>query len=140
MNQTKPTYKQQGNVGLFDIDIRNSAYLILRNAKNDKSYAQVSGKQSEYDFFMVGMVYSIYNDPGVANAMATDYNDCIRSIGAERLNKGEGMQCSKMWGRTWKNRVFDRLFANPALQNSLYGWLKPELSRMVNSFDNSKRT
>ena len=140
MNQTKPTYKQQGNVGLFDIDIRNSAYLILRNAKNDKSYAQVSGKQSEYYFFMVGMVYSIYNDPGVANAMATDYNDCIRSIGAERLNKGEGMQCSKMWGRTWKNRVFDRLFANPALQNSLYGWLKPELSRMVNSFDNSRRT
>lgn len=124
----------------FDIDIRNSAYLILQNAQNDKSYEQVSGKQSEYYFLMVGLVYSIYNDPGVANAMATDYNDCIRSIGVERLNKGEGGQCAKMWGRTWKSRVFDRLFASPSLQNSLYGWLKPELSRMVNSFDNSRRT
>ena len=124
----------------FDIDIRNSAYLILQHAKNENYYTQFSGKLSEYLFFMISLVYPIYEDPGVSNAMATDYNDCIRSIGVERLNKGEGGQCANMWGHTWKKRVFDRLFASPSLQNSLYGWLKPELSRMVNSFDNSRRT
>lgn len=124
----------------FDIDIRNSAYLILQNAKDDKTYAQVSGKQSEYYFFMVGLVYSIYNDPGVANAMATDYNDCIRSVGVEGLKKGDGIQCGDKWGQTWKNRVFKRLFASQSLQNSLYEWLRPELLRMVNSLDNSRRT
>lgn len=124
----------------FDIDIRNSAYLILKNAKNDKSYTQVSGKQSEYYFLMVGLVFSIYNDPGVANAMATDYNDCIRSVGVEGLKNGEGSQCGEKWGQTWKNRVFKRLFAHQSLQNSLYEWLRPELFRMVNNLDNSRRT
>jgi len=32
---------------------------------------------------MVGLMYSIYNDPGMMNAMVTDYNDDIRSVGFE---------------------------------------------------------
>lgn len=130
----------QDLVSDFDIDIRNSAYLILQNAKNETSYTQVSGKLSEYEFLMVGFVYSIFDDPAVVNAMAKDYNDCIRSVGVDRLNKGEGRECGEMWGRTWKSRVFDRLFASSSLQNTLYEWLRPELLRMVNGFDDQRRT
>lgn len=129
----------QNLVSDFDIDIRNSLFLILQNAKNDDAYKQVSGKQSEYLFIMVGLLFSIYNDPAVANAMAKDYNDCIRSVGIDRLNKGEGKDCSKNWGRTWKSRVLDRLFSNSSLQNTLYEWLRPELLRMVNGFDDQQR-
>ena len=124
----------------FDIDIRNSVYLILQNAQNDNAYTQVSGKQSEYYFIMVGLVYPIYSDPGMANAMATDYNDCIRSVGVEGVKNGEGAQCSDKWGQTWKNRVFKRIFASSSLQNILYEWLRPELFRMVNNMGNTRRT
>ena len=131
----------QNLVSGFDIDIRNSAYLILQNMKNATSYTYAkSDKEAELYFAMANILYPVLSDAGVSNAMAKDYNDCVKSIGAERLNKGEGRQCSEGWGRSWKAQVVDKVLASPSLQNTIYEWVKPELKRVMNGLNNDQRT
>lgn len=123
----------------FDIDIRNSTYLILQTVKNDKSYSYSSGNMAQMVFTMSNIIYPMYEDPAIINAMATDYNSCIRSIGVTRLNRGEGQQCSEQWGTTWKSQVINGLLRSPSLQNSLYTWVKPELRNVVNDLNSQQR-
>lgn len=124
----------------FDIDIRNSTYLILQTVKNDKSYTYSTGNTAQMVFTMTSVIYPMYEDPAIINAMAKDYNDCIRSVGVARLNRGEGNHCSEQWGTTWKSQVIRGLLSSTSLQNSLYTWVKPELRNVVNGFDSQKRT
>jgi len=125
----------------FDIDVRNSAYNILQNVKKGTSYTYATNtKQAKLYFAMTNILYPVITDAGVSNAMAKDYNDCVKSIGVERLNKGEGRQCSEGWGRSWKSQVVDKVLASSSLQNSLYEWIKPELKRVMNALNNDQRT
>lgn len=128
----------QNLVSGFDIDIRNSAYSILQKV-NNMNYTYAEGKERELYFSMGSIIYPVLGDAGVSNAMAKDYNECIQSIGVERLNQGEGLQCSEQWGRSWKTQVIDKLLASPSLQNSLYEWVKPELLRIIKGFNNDQR-
>ena len=124
----------------LDIDIRNSAYLILQNIKDNKTYTYGTGKEGELYFAMGSILYSVYTDNGVSNAMAKDYNDCIKAVGVERLNRGEGRECSEQWGKTWKTQVVDRLLSSSSLQNSLYEWVKPEMRRVFNGLNSEQRS
>lgn len=129
----------QNLVSGFDIDIRNSVYSILQQVNNE-AYTYGEGKERDLYFSMGSIIQPIMGDAGVSNAMAKDYNECIRSIGVERLNQGEGRQCGEQWGRSWKAQVIDKLLASPSLQNSLYDWVKPELQRVFNGFNSDQRT
>ena len=129
----------QNLVSGFDIDIRNSAYSILQKV-NNMNYTYAEGKERDLYFSMGSIIYPVLGDAGVSNAMAKDYNECIQSIGVERLNQGEGRQCSEQWGRSWKTQVIEKLLASPSLQNSLYEWIKPELLRIIKGFNNDQRT
>ena len=134
-------YEIESLVSGFDIDIRNSAYLILQNVKNNTSYTYAQGdKEAELYFAMSNILYPVLTDAGVSNAMAKDYNDCVRSLGVERLNKGEGRQCSEGWGRSWKSQVIDKVLASSSLQNTLYDWVKPELKRVMNGLNSDQRS
>lgn len=130
----------QNLVSGMDIDLRNSTYLILQSVESDKSYAYNSGTKADFAFTMTNIIYPMYLDPAITNVMAKDYNDCIKSIGEERLNKGEGRQCGDLWGKTWKTRVINRLLSSSSLQNSLYEWVKPELRRVINKMDSDQRS
>jgi len=130
----------QNLVSDFDIDIRNSAYLILQKIKDNQMYTQGSGKEGDFYFTMGSIIYSVIADPGISNAMAKDYNDCVETIGVERLNQGEGRECGELWGKSWKSQVVDRLLASTSLQNSLYNWVKPELCRVFNGLNSDQRS
>lgn len=123
----------------FDIDARNSAYLILQGL-NKSIPSQVSGKKAELNFCMLNILYPYYDDPGVANAMAKDYNDCIKSVGIDELNKGGGRNCSDNFGITWKQKVENKLLSSTSLQTIVYEWIKPELKRVVNGLAGNRRT
>ena len=129
----------QDIVSGFDIDLRNSAYLILQKVKNDDLYTNGSGKYREFLFTLGSILYPAIDDPGVLNAMAKDYNDCVKEIGVERLNQGEGQQCSEQWGKSWKTQVVDKFLRSSALQNSLYTWVKPEMRRVFNALNSDQR-
>lgn len=131
----------QNLVSGFDIDIRNSVYLILQKVKDNMSYTYANGKNESLEYFvMANIIYPIYTDNGVSNAMAKDYNDCIKSVGVERLNKGEGQECSEEWGRSWKSQVIDKLLSSSSLQNSLYEWIKPELRNVINGLNSDQKS
>lgn len=148
----QPVEKAQGNplaatpadlqnlVSGLDIDIRNSTYLILQDIERERSYANSSGETADFAFSMMNIIYLMYTDPAVSNVMAKDYNNCLKSIGLERLKKGEGRGCAEHWGETWKTQVIDRLLASTSLQNSLYEWVKPELCRVVGKLDSDQQT
>lgn len=123
----------------LDIDIRNSAYLILQTFKDNKYYTYATGMTTDL-YFADHILYSVYADKGVTNAMAKDYNDCIKAVGVERLNQGEGRECSEQWGKTWKTQVVDQLLSSSSLQNSLYEWLKPEIRRVFDGLNSDQRT
>ena len=124
----------------FDIDIRNSTFLILQGLNKDIPSGQSSGKESELYFSMTNIIYPYYDDPGVVNAMAKDYNDCVQSVGLEELNKGGGQNCIDNFGVTWKQRVEKILLSSTALQNIFYEWIKPELKNVANRLAGNRRT
>lgn len=129
----------QNLVSGFDIDVRNSAYLILQKVKDEQMYTYGSGKERELYFAMGSILYPAITDPGISNAMAKDYNDCIKEIGVERLNQGEGRECSEQWGNMWKTQVLEKVLRSSALQNSLYTWVQPEMRRVFNGLNSDQR-
>ena len=137
---TPPANIQNLVTGL-DIDIRNSAYLILQKVKDDMTYTYGDSEDEKTLYFATSnIICPVFNDAGVANAMAKDYNECCESLGIERLNQGGRTQCSEQWGKTWKSQVEDRILGSTTLQNSLYEWVKPELLRVVKGLDSNQRT
>jgi len=120
----------------LNIDIRNSAFLILQQVKDIKDY---QWGESTDDGIALFVHYSIVaptnDDPAVYNLSVDDRNNCIAAY-------GDNDNCWEMTyygGPTWKSRVVDKILSSENLQNVLYKWLKPELVRLVGSLDNVQK-
>ena len=120
----------------LDIDVRNSAYLILQNAKNNEDYKWDEGNGAISYFVLGSLIEPMGSDVAIANMLMDDVKDCIAA-------KGEDSDCWMMYmgiSPTWKSQVLDKIYASEKLQNVLYAWIKPELIKVVSGFNPTKKT
>lgn len=127
-------------VSSFDIDIRNSTYNILHMLLDVQMWDNIAkyskNRNEKLNVFSYDVFYLIYSDKGVRRARQVHHNDCIRSVGLTRLNKGDFGNC---WDDVWKMEVLDVLMKSPKLQNSLYEWVRPELRRVYHQFNSEQK-
>ena len=120
----------------LNIDIRNSAYLILQEVKANDNYTWGESTNEKIDYFVLYTIISPTNsDVAISNLASDDMNNCIGAY-------GKNSNCYEiMWhgSPTWKARVIDKILASESLQNTLYNWVKPELVRVVGSFNSTKK-
>ena len=121
----------------LNIDIRNSAYLILQEVKTNDSYTWGESTNEKIDYFVLYSIISPTNgDVAISNLATDDMNNCFGAY-------GDNGNCYEiMWhgGPTWKARVVDKILSSESLQNILYNWVKPELIRVVGSFNSAKKS
>ena len=112
----------------FNIDIRNSAYRILQRVEEDDSY-----EWGIPYFVQDNILTPMRDDPAIYNLAVDDYNECL-------ANKGN--ECYSLFYTTgsprWKTQVVDKILASESLLNIVYEWIKPELIRVVRSFDDTR--
>jgi hypothetical protein len=87
----------------LDIDVRNSAYLILQNAKNNEDYKWDEGNGAISYFVLGSLIEPMGSDVAIANMLMDDVKDCIAA-------KGEDSDCWMMYmgiSPTWKSQVLD---------------------------------
>lgn len=120
----------------LDIDVRNSAYLILQEVKNNEDYKWDEGNGAISYFVLGSIIEPMGNDPAIYNMLQDDVDACIKTSGSDN-------DCWRLWMKispTWKAQVLDKIYASEKLQNMLYEWIKPELIRVVGNFEETKTT
>lgn len=119
----------------LDIDVRNSAYLILQEVKNNDDYKWDEGYGSVSYFVLGSIIDPMFVDPAISNMLQDDVDECYKK-------NGEDSDCWMMYrgiSPTWKSQVLDKIFASEKLQNVLYEWINPELVKVVGSFNETKK-
>lgn len=118
----------------LDIDVRNSAYLILQEVRDNEDYKWDEGNGSISYFVLGSIIDPMGSDRAIGNILADDVDACLQVNGPDS-------DCWKIYMQgspTWKARVLDKIYASPNLQNVLYNWIKPELIRVVHGFNETK--
>ena len=76
------------------------------------------------------------DDPAINNIAVDDFNNCAAGKGDDNV------ECYRIYYTTgspaWKTQVVDKILASESLQNIVYEWIKPELIRVVRSFDDTR--
>ena len=120
----------------LNIDIRNSAYLILQKVKCKECDAGDFLDNFGIAYFVNDFIMTPTNqDPAIYNLAVDDYNDCVATYGED----GDCYKIMYSGGPTWKTRVIDRLLSSERLQTALYQWILPELKRVVGSYDPTRK-
>lgn len=118
----------------LDVDVRNSAYLILQEVRNNDDYKWDEGNGAISYFVLGNIISPMGRDEAISNMLQDDVEECYE-------NNGSDSDCWRLFMQispTWKTRVLDKIYASENLQNVLYNWIKPELISVIGSFNETK--
>lgn len=120
----------------LDVDVRNSAYLILQEVRNNDDYKWDEGNGAISYFVLGNIISPMGRDVAIGNMLQDDVEECYE-------NNGPDSDCWRLFMQispTWKTRVLDKIYASENLQNVLYNWIKLELISVIGSFNGTKMT
>ena len=90
----------------LNIDLRNSAYMILQRVKESDSYKWGENSNEQIDFFVLyNLIEPTNDDPAVRNLAEDDMNDCLGAYG----DQGNCYEILWYGSTTWKARVIDKI-------------------------------